>query len=235
MTGSKKWVAATVAIAMDSPEWQIGSGTGYEYNGIKGKEPALMRIDDIHHLLAYKGPDDDGWATVLMVDTDNWTITQGVPTEFDIASAKRPAFGQIDSSHYLCVYSSDRGGSSNDEGWATVLTVNNSTWDITNNTPYQYEPIRGKEAALAKIDGTSFLCAYEGEIISKSEAPGWATIMTVDTGTWTVSAGTPFQYEAVKGKQPALVEISGSMYLCAYPGPNDDGYAVVIDSGILRP
>jgi hypothetical protein len=210
-------------------DWEITRGAERKYDALKGKEPDLVKIDDNHYLCVYRGPNDDGWATVLIVDPDSWAITQGMPTEFESSKAKRPALEQIDSTHYLCAYTNQ--GDNKDEGWATVLTVDNSTWNITNNTPYVYESDKGKEAVLAKIDGTKFLCAYQGD-----GDDGWATVMTVDTDTWTVSSGTPFEYDPEKGKTPALEEISDSMFFCTYAGDGDDGWSVVIQAGgILRP
>ena len=37
--------------------------------------------------------------------------------------------------------------------------------------------------------------------------------------------GTPFEFDTVKGKRPALSQIDSTHYLCAYKGDGDDGWA----------
>ena len=101
-------------------------GTPYEYDSIKGKTPALAQIDSTHYLCAYAGDGDDGWATVLTVNSGTWALSEGTPLEFDSDKGKTPALAQIDATRYLCAYT---GGG--DDGWATVLTVDTADWTLT--------------------------------------------------------------------------------------------------------
>jgi len=80
---------------------------------------------------------------------------------------------------------------------------------------------------LARIDPDNYLCAYVGD-----SDDGWAVVLTVDTGNWEITNGTPpFEYDTEKGKTPALVQIDPDNYLCAYGGNEDDGWAVVLKPG----
>jgi len=60
---------------------------------------------------------------------------------------------------------------------------------------------------------------------------------TIDTGTWNITKGTPFEYDTGNGQTPVLAQIDGSDYLCVYDGVQDDGWAVVLNiiSSSLRP
>ena len=195
----------------------------YEFDAAQGKAPALAQIDTARYLCAYQGKDDDGWAVVLNADTHLWDISQGPGLEFNTDSGKTPALAQVDASHYLCAYE----GSSED-GWATILTIDTDAWTVTNGTGFEFDTTKGKTPALAQIDSTHYICAYEGD-----GDDGWATILTVDTDTWTVTQSTPFEFDTVKGKTPALAQIDASHTLCAYTGDGDDGWAVVLNTNDL--
>jgi len=194
-----------------------------EFDTNTGMEPALCRIDQNHYLCAYTGPGSDGWATVLVVDTATWAITNQTPLEFDTSQGLTPALSQIDSTHYLCAYA----GPGND-GWATVLTVDTGTWTITNRTPFEFDTSQCLTPALSQIDSTHCLCAYTG-----FGNDGWATVLTIDTGAWTITNQTPFEFDTSQGLAPTLSQIDGTHYLCVYAGPGDDGWATVltVDTG----
>ncbi len=198
--------------------WTVSKGTVFEFDASDGKTPALAKIDDDNYLCAYEGPDSDGWAVVLTVNPITWTVSKGAAFEYDTSKGKTPALEKIDYDHYLCAYRGDR-----DDGWATVLTVNTGTWTIAKETPFKFDNQACDTPALSKIDNTHYLCAYVGR-----KNKGWATVLTVNTGTWTIAKETPFEYDTSKGKTPALAQIDDDNYLCVYEGSGSDGWAVVL-------
>jgi len=197
----------------------ITKGMPFEYDDVLGLTPALSQIDSTHYLCAYGGPDKDKcWSAVLTVDTGTWEITKGTAFQFESVKGKTPALIQVDSTHYLCAYSGE-----GDFGTAVILTVDTGTWDITKGTPKVFDGAKGKTPALAQIDSTHYLCAYAGD-----EDDGTAVILTVDTGTWEIMAGTTMKFDPAKGKTPALAQIDATHFLCAYAGDGDIGTAVVL-------
>jgi type II secretory pathway pseudopilin PulG len=193
-------------------------------------EPVLAQIDTTHYLCAYRGGGSDGFAGVLTVNTTDWSVTKTDPCEFDPANGFEPALAKIDPNHYLCAYR----GTSN-RGYAVVLDVNSTTWKVKRaGTGYGLAPTMyttdgsgkdryGYEPALVKIDGTHYLCAYRGDA-----GDGYAIILTVNTTTWAITKGTYYEYETSDGKAPALAQVDATHYLCAYGGPGDDGFAVIL-------
>jgi len=152
------------------------------------------------------------------VDTDTWDITKETPFEFDADEATDPALAKIDDSHYLCVYTDTFS-----DGQAVVLTVNTSTWDITKEIPLEYETANGETPALIQIDSTHYLCAYDGP-----DSHGWAVVLTVNIGDWSISTETTYEYEGTSGLNPDLAQIDPNDYFCAYTGPASAGYAVIL-------
>jgi hypothetical protein len=208
-----------VVLTVDTGNWTITAETPFEYDTSYAGTPTLAKINESHYLCVYIDSFSDGQAFVLTVDTGNWTITKETPFEFEPDSAATPTLAKIDDTHYLCAYM----GPASD-GWAVVLTVDTGTWNITKETAFEYETATGQTPALAMIDSSNYLCAYAG-----FGSDGWAVVLTVDTGTWAITKGTPFEYEAGTGQTPALAQIDSSNYLCAYEGEASDGWSVVLN------
>jgi hypothetical protein len=108
-----------------------------------------------------------------------------------------------------------------------VLTVNLGTWAVTKATllPLEYDASESLYPALSQIDSTHYLCAYTGPV-----SDGFAIVLTVNPGTWAVTKATPLplEYDASDGLYPALSQIDSTHYLCAYTGPDSDGFAIVL-------
>jgi type II secretory pathway pseudopilin PulG len=192
-------------------------------------QPALIRIDDTHHLCAYRGSNLRHWAVVLTVNPADWTVSTETPFEvFPNLHAYEPALAKIDDTHYLYAVSSNIG-----QGCAVVLTVNTTNWTITKDTAYDYYQFSDAAGSLelCQIDSTTFLCAYRG-----GWEDGLATVLTVNTGDWSLSHSAPFTFETGTCSEPALCQIDISHYLCAYAGLNNVGYVGVLElSGGLMP
>jgi len=208
----------TVVLTVDTDTWDISSQTVHEFDTTNGQNPVLSQIDSTHFLCVYSGPGDDGWAVVLTVNTGTWDITSETPFEYDDQLGMTPALAKIDDSHYLCVYSNKF-----TDGQAVVLTVNTSTWDITKETPLEYEPDTATNPVLAKIDNSHYLCLYSDKF-----SDGQAVVLTVNTSTWDIMKETPLEYDTTNGETPAVLQIDTTHYLCAYDGPDKDGWAVVL-------
>jgi len=217
-----------IVLTVDKQTWEITKETSFEFDSNKGKSPALSEINSKHYLCAYSGgPEKDhGWAVVLNVDKhgQTWKITKETSFEFETNEAKDPDLSQIDNTHYLCAYS---GGPVKDQGWAVVLNVDKQgqTWEITKETPVEFDAMKGKTPVLSQIDNDNYLCAYTGD-----KDDGTAVVLTVNTGTWQITKQTPFEFDSGKGKTPALSKIDDTHYLCAYSGgpEKDHGWAVVL-------
>ena len=198
-------------------------GTPFEYDTSTGNTPALAQIDSTHYLCAYEGPDFDGWAVVLIVDTDTWDVTKGTTFEYDTDNGVTPALAQIDQTHYLCVYNGDKSS-----GLAVVLTVDTGNWTISKEVPFEFDSQQGNTPALSKIDNGHYLCTYVDKF-----SDGWAFVLTIDTGNWTITKETPFEFEQNTALTPTLAKINDTHYLCAYEDKFSDGQAFVltVDTG----
>ena len=211
-----------VVLTVDMSDSTITSGTAFEFDTDNARYPALSKIDDTHYLCAYGGvwgspPDVDGWAVVLTVNTNDWTITKETAFEFATSSGKEPSLSKIDDTHFLCSYYNVGEGI-----WSVVLTVDTSDWTITKGTAFQVASAGSYISPLSRLDETHFLCAYSG----------WSVVLTVDTSDWTISKETPFQFDTVYGYWPDLSKIDNTHYLCAHRFTGGDGKTVVLTVNI---
>ena len=207
-----------VILTVDTSSGTITNGTPFEFNHVSGTYHSLAKIDATHFLNTYGAVDNKGWAVILTVDTSSGTITNGTPFEFDPVSGLDHSLAKIDATHFLNTYSG-----LNSDGWAVILTVDTSSGTITKGTPFEFDHVSGTYNSLAKIDATHFLNTYYG-----ADADGWAVILTVDTGSGTITKGTPFEFDHVHGAYHSLAQIDATHFLNTYLGVDSDGWAVIL-------
>ena len=140
-----------------------------------------------------------------------------------------PAMVQVDSTHYLYAYRGE-----GDDGYARVLTVNNTDWSVSLSDPCEFEHgITMYEPAVVQIDPNHYLCAYRK---SSTSNRGYAVVLEVNLSTWRVKRKsevteyTTYVSGADRfGYNPALAKVDPNHYLCAYKGDAGDGYAIIIE------
>ena len=115
--GGQTDVGLAVVLVVNPISWMITKGTPYIYDSDRGVLPTLAMLDPLHHFCAYTGKNDDGWMVTLTVNRSSWTITKGIPWEYDPTDGVNPAITKINDDHFLCVYQGR-----NNDGWAVVLS-----------------------------------------------------------------------------------------------------------------
>jgi hypothetical protein len=212
-----------LVLTVDLDGWTLTKGPAIEFDEVCGKTPVLEKINATRYLCAYDGPANKGTARVLIVDPSDWSVSRGPEFVYKINHGMYPALVGIDPTHALCVYA----GASYD-GWATILNINPSNWSISKGADFEHDATMGLYPDVVKIDSTHYLCTYTGP-----DSDGWATVFRVDIAGGTVTEESTFEYDSVKGITPTLAKIDDEHYLCAYSGPGDDGYAVIlgVDTG----
>ncbi len=147
-------------------------------------------------------------------------IIKGSTSSFGITTGHTPDLAKIDTTHYLCAFTS-----TGDDGWAVVLDVDTATSTVSNAVPFEYDIEKGVSPSLARIDARNYLCAYSGPQID-----GCAVILKVEPFDWSITRGTPLEFETVSCSMPSLAPIDATHYLCTYTGPGSNGWAVVLET-----
>ena len=190
----------------------------FEFNVAEGGWPALSKIDDTHYLCSYAGPNKDGWAIVVDVDVDNWTVDRGKALEFDSSNGEFSDLIQLDANHFLCAYAG-----ASDEGTAAVLEINKVLKKVTLVSSLVFDSNLGMYSSLSKIDDEHFLCAYTGQ-----SGIGRVAIISVDTGDWSMNKEFDMTFDMWRGMTPTLARIDDKHHLCVYGGNLGRGKAVVL-------
>ena len=205
-------VGKAVILTVDGSSLQIGAEGAFEFDAEQGAMPSIVQIDAGNYLCVYSGEDDDGWATVLRVNSGSWEIEQGELFEFEDDTCVEPALVGIDGEHYLCAYTGRK-----DDGWCVVLTVDTTGGTVSKGAAFEFDGANGETAALAGIDGEHYLCVYSGD-----KRDGTARVLTVNPGTWGVSCGVAYEFDGAGGKGAAIARIDETSYLCTYEvGPSN--------------
>ncbi len=167
--GWSGWIWAVV-LTVDPATGTITKETPFDLGLGYGDAPALSQIDDDHFLCAYSGNASDGMAVVIVVDDSDWSISRKTPFQYDVPLGNVPALVQLaDRWHYLCSYQGD-----SSKLWATVFTVDEDTWEITNDSTTEMSPWKALKPDIVKIDDYNYLCVHEDQVNK-----GWALILTV--------------------------------------------------------
>ncbi len=206
-------------------------GAEFEFDIGNGQNPVLCGIDAGHHLCVYKGAGGatgQGKAVVLIVDTGNWTISNGTPIVFDAKACGGPDLKRIDATNYLCAYGGDKG-----DGYAVILTVNPATWTISTGTPFEFDTQDCGGPALSQASSTDFLCAYQGKV---TPAVGglFTKVLTVDVPTRTITCGSTYISDVNDGGNPALANIDDTHHLCTYSAANGGLSSVLTVDTVLK-
>ena len=180
-----------------------------EYDIYNGQYPALIHMSDTNYLCAYLGDMYDGWACILTVNTSDWSVSAAGFFEFDTKDGQTPVLAKVDDTHFLCVYVGVQS-----DGFACILkhtppTTLNKLGSLEFHTTDCATPV------LCQIDATHYLCAFADMNAGYTAS---AIVLTVDTGSWSISSGTSTSFPASFSSAPALTKIDDTHYLCAYEG-----------------
>lgn len=212
-----------VVLNVASGSYAISGNTAFEFDTSNGQEPALVQIDGTHYLCTYRGPNDDGWACVLAINTGTWAISKSSSFEFDTQNGQNSDLLKIDGTHYLCAYTGQ--GS---DGWAVILIVNSGTYAISKGTPCEFDSQNGEMPAMSWVNSNCYVCTYV-----TNGSKGQSIALLVSTNNWNIVTAQSYQYESNQQTQSSLARIDDNHCLAVYSGHQSDGFAGVLRVNVL--
>jgi type II secretory pathway pseudopilin PulG len=212
--GNSGWA---VILTADTVAGTISKGTPFEFNTSSVEGCALAKVNNTHYLHSY-GYGGGGRAVVLGTDTGAKIVTKETTFDFDTTRPVETDLGKIDDNHYICVY---EGGPA--IGYTVILTVDTATWAIGRGVAPIVLSDQGHSPAVAWMSDNEFICAYGG-----FGEDGMARVLRTDTQTDSVTCGSEYEHDVVKGKTPAVARVDDTHVLCAYTGSADDAFATIL-------
>jgi hypothetical protein len=152
----------------------------------------------------------------------NWDVTTaGAAFEFEttlMAYPTRPF--AIDTNHFFVCYQ----GSGSD-GFASVFTVNTSTWAVTEQTTLEHDTQNQLWSSAVRIDINHFALFYLG---STTTTDAYVQTFTVNTTNYAIStASSRFLFDTDVGSYNSAVMIDANHIINFWAGSGADGYAQV--------
>ncbi|MCK4695613.1 MAG: hypothetical protein KAT74_07610, partial [Candidatus Cloacimonetes bacterium] len=214
------YTGMAVILTIDSDDWSITTETSYQYDE-DGDYMGLSRVDTTHYLITYCGDDEAAYASVISIDPTDWSITTETAIMYDDEFGYYNSLSKIDDTHYLGVHNMW-----DVTGRAGVFTIDPDNWSITYGTEYIFDSEHGYDFMLSRIDDTHHLCVYPSQY---GGYIGRAVILIVDSNNWTVNTAVePLTFATNCDAYSFLSRIDDTHFLCAYQGPDSDGWAVIL-------
>lgn len=209
-------------LTVNDATWAITAEASLELDGTAGAYPLIVKIDDTHFLVMWKGTDSDGFCQIVTVNTGTWAVTkEGSALEFDAGEYDSGDACLIDTQNVIIVY---RGV--DHDGFAVMVQVNLSTWAVTkpgSALEFYNADVQTSSLSCFKIDGTHIIVFW-----GDSALDGRVRVLSVNTGTGAITAeDSEFEFDTTQGKYNSCYQIDSNHFVNFWMGTDDDGFAQV--------
>jgi PKD repeat protein len=221
----KPGVLSTVEILADG---SIGAAVidSLEFDAVQGKTPDIISISGEVYAIAYSGDGDDGWLkTFTISDAGIITVSLIDSWEFDTVKGKFADIVQVSGTTYAIAYQGD-----GDVGkLATVGILPDGSINYNEYDSLQFVSSKGKEPSIVYVSGNVYAVAYNDDQGAGNPKPGvLSTVEILADGSIGAAVIDSLEFDAVQGKSPDIISISGEVYAIAYSGVGDDGFLTTI-------
>ena len=174
---------------------------------------SLVQIDATHYIVAYQGPQSDGYIKTFSID-GNYDITEINELEHDTSYGLWNSLVQIDSTHYFLVYR----GAGTIDGYAKTFSINDS-FEISEEDSLMFDGDMSGYCSAVKIDNTHFIVAYAGK-----DNYGHLQTFSIDR-SYVISVVNNIKHDAGQGTYNSLISFADNLFMLAYRGgANGYGY-----------
>ncbi len=106
--------------------------------------------------------------------------------------------------------------------------IGTENYTVTVNDTLEFDTVRGKVPDILHIAGDIYAIAYQGGP-GDTDLGYLKTVEILSSGNITDTVIDTLNYDAVKGKDPSIVLVSGDIYAIAYNGVDDDGFLTTVE------
>jgi len=191
-----------------------------EFDTDEGRTPSITPVSGDVYAIAYDGeagPGSVGYLkTVQITSSGNITDTVIDTLEFDAVKGKTPDIINISGDIYAIAYAGD-----GDDGLLKTVEIA-ASGNITDTVidELEFDTLKGLEPSIIPISGDIYAIAYAGD----GDDGFLKTVEIAANGQITNTVIGTLEFDAVKGKTPDIINVSGDVYAVAYAGPDDDGF-----------
>jgi hypothetical protein len=219
----------------------VGSGGGgitgienstidsFEFDNSNGREVDFIHISGDIYATAYQGSGDDGFISTMEIDTSG-NITGAVidTLEYNTSFGGYPDIVHISGDIFAISYQ----GPGND-GWLTTVEID-SSGNITNSVvdSLEFNNSSASYPDIVSVSGDYYAISYQGP-----GNDGWLTTVEIDnSGNITNSVVDSWEYDTSNGREPSMINVSGSVFAIVSRGGGSDGFIDTVSisaSGVI--
>ena len=207
----KGWIATFNISSNGSSITEI---TSLKHNNNQGLYNSLVQVDSDTYLLAYTGPDNDGFISSFTISSDGTSITEIVQLEHQTSHAEYNSLVQVDSDTYSLAYSGP-----DDDGFITTFTVPSNGSTITEVTTIEHNTSYSSFHSLVQVDSDTYLLGYTG-----SGEDGFIATFTISSDGASITEVSELEHQTSKAGYNSIVKVDADTYALAHSGPNEDGF-----------
>jgi len=207
----KGWI---VTFTISSDGSSITEIASLKHNNNQGLYNSLVQVDSDTYLLAYTGPDNDGFISSFTISSDGTSITEIDELEHQTSHAEYNSLVQIDSDTYALAYSGP-----NIDGFITTFTVPTNGSSITEVATIEHNTSDASYNSLIQVDSDNYVLAYSG-----TNEDGFIATFSISSNGATITEVNEIEHDTDKGRHNSIVQIDSDTYALAYEGLNSDGF-----------
>ena len=207
----KGWIATFTITSNGSSITEI---TSLKHNNNQGLYNSLAQVDSDTYLLAYTGPDNDGFISSFTISSDGTSITEIVQLEHQTSHAEHNSLVQVDSDTYALAYSGP-----DDDGFITTFAVASDGSSITEVATIEHNTSDASFNSLIQVDSDTYVLAYSG-----TGEDGFIATFTISSNGATITEVDEIEHDTEKGRYNSVAQVDSDTYALAYAGLNSDGF-----------
>ena len=207
----KGWIATFTITSNGSSITEI---TSLKHNNNQGLYNSLVQVDSDTYLLAYTGPDNDGFISSFTISSDGTSITEIVQLEHQTSHAEHNSLVQVDSDTYALAYSGP-----DDDGFITTFAVASDGSSITEVATIEHNTSDASFNSLIQVDSDTYVLAYSG-----TGEDGFIATFTISSNGATITEVDEIEHDTEKGRYNSVAQVDSDTYALAYAGLNSDGF-----------
>ena len=207
----KGWIATFTITSNGSSITEI---TSLKHNNNQGLYNSLAQVDSDTYLLAYTGPDNDGFISSFTISSDGTSITEIAQLEHQTSHAEHNSLVQVDSDTYALAHS----GPDND-GFITTFTVPSNGSSITKVATIEHNTSDASFNSLIQVDSDTYLLGYTG-----SGEDGFIATFSISSDGASITEVSELEHQTSKADYNSLEKVDSDTYALAYSGPGIDGF-----------
>jgi hypothetical protein len=193
-----------------------------EFDAVKGKVPDTIHVSGDIYAIAYQADGDLGTVKTVEISSAGAITDTVVDTlEFDTVEGKEPEIINIIGDIYAIAYTDKFS-----DGFLKTVEIS-SAGVITDTVidTLEFDDDYGLTPDIIHVSGDIYAIAYTGKFSN-----GFLkTVGISSAGAITDAVVDTLEFDAVEGKVPDIIHVSGDIYSIAYTGDGDDGFLKTVE------